>query len=479
MNVLVFLLLGGAFAAAAAVALKALWTIPMVGNSGWNLFAEAPWFGIGAGNFSRRAAEGIFSPRNSWLGLLATSGIVVVGITAILVAYSLVVGFRRGRPDPNETLVDRAPEADLWIFYQGGISGLLLGMILATGDLAAEASNRELLRLGCVAAGRALIWFVVFAILDCADFDAKLLTPALLMGAVGVVGAGFVCDALDSTALRQSLWITLTLALVLLPLRAPSGIPSLAASWASAMAAFALLIANLIHVAVPGITTAAKVRSARAASIEFPVLHLKIQGKKGADLAVALRETGGYLDANMLEPLRDALESDPSNSALLLELARWERQSWLYLIERRENKLARNKAVTILNSATKAGKVDPHNLEPKLSFYEAMLRFTRENAVANKEQLSLLDKTIAQIAERDPKREVGMRLRVVLALLHGRNQEELNTWALQLFRMDREPDAPHGSLPPAARKELIARVRIIIQSPSQELAEILFEDLVD
>ncbi|MCE9534247.1 MAG: hypothetical protein K8T89_24470 [Planctomycetes bacterium] len=467
---LVFGLIAAAFAIALSGSLKTYWTSPE-GGLAVKLIAAAPWLGIGPGNYSRHAVDQLFEPNNFWLSFAATTGLIALGVLVVTLFFSLFLGFRRWKTAPEEAVHELAQTSTTWIFYQAGISGLLLGMILATGDIPIEAPASEILRLGCVAAGRSLVWFFVFALLEYVSFDARLLTPALLMGVLGVALAGLVASSLFSPALMLCFWVTLTLALTFLGKPSTAQRASLVSAWIVLPAAIAILITNLVHVAQPGLSTAAKVRAAREASKEFPVKNWNIEGKTGADRLVAIRQANDYLYTYIIYPLHEAEGNDPNNSALKLELAHWNRWHWRYLNERKEDRLARQEALDMLTMGGKAAKLDPRNLGAKLSVYDSLLLFTSTSATASKEQLDSLDKYIKLIAEREPNREVGLRHRVVLALLKGRNVEALDSWSVQLLRLDDDPEGKQGKLSPLERTSLLARLREKVQYPSMELAE--------
>ncbi len=58
----------------------------------------------------------------------------------------------------------------------------------------------------------------------------------------------------------------------------------------------------------------------------YPHVHWKISGRQGEQGFIATQDAAGYLNSTILQPLRQAVQLNSKNGALLLELARWERE---------------------------------------------------------------------------------------------------------------------------------------------------------
>jgi hypothetical protein len=411
--------------------------------------------------------------RSFWVNFVGSAGIAVVVVAATI----LVVAFLNLRQrTPVNVAADEPPRSGpRWEFYLGGLAGLLLGMMLATGDIPVEASADELLRIGGVAAGRALVWFAAFGLLECVAPDGRALRRALLIGVVLVAVLGFVSDGLFSPALAQPFWIAATLALAV-PTARSSNSPSLSRAWAALPLALALLIANLVHVGYPGYLTAASVRSARLASKEFPHKLWQMEGKTGADRIMAVRSADDYLLRNILEPLRTAARNDPDNSALLIELARWGRWHWLFMHELLYDAVAEAEGKRILAASERADQIDPRNPAGKRTTFHSLLFFAERSSTTTKAQLTALEKVIAAIAERSPEQEVTLRRRVVVMLVPKKNNRaDLDAWAVKLFTLDGVDAGRHGSMTPYERARLVEMLRGAIERPSQSLAEFLIQ----
>jgi hypothetical protein len=170
------------------------------------------------------------------------------------------------------------------------------------------------------------------------------------------------------------------------------------------------------------------------------------------------------------------VNNDPGNSALLLELARWDRWQWGYRLELEKIRSANLEGKAMLTLAERAAEIDPRNLGAKLSVYESLLLFTRQNKTASVAQLKSLEKYIGLIAARVPTLEVELRFRVVWALLERRNQETVDAWAVQLLRLASAEGSSHGRLTDNQRARLQNALRKTLQIPSVELRWFLDEE---
>jgi len=417
-----------------------------------------PWFGSGPGDVNRR-----YVLKGPIWGILGVS----TGLPASLALFLslgvclLLVWRRRTR-----TLPDVPTTRTAWEFYAGGIAGLLLGMILATGDIPAEAPASELLRLGIVAAGRALVWFFVYAILEKDAIEGSWLHRACFFGLALGMFALCACNITQQTATLNALCMIVVIGL---PGRSLAGPVGTARAWLAMPLALAVLAGNVLHAGWPGLVTAANVRAARAASKEYPFAKYRITGTRGADRLAAVRDAKNYLEGNIVLPLRAAVEQDPGNSTLMLELARWQRDQWSYLLELRDSKSAAPTGLRVLSLAEQAAQIDPRNREAPLSVYESLLVFTRENATASKNQLTVLDRYIRQIADREPNREFELRYRVLMTILPKENQEDIDAWAVNVFRLG-------GPAMKERRVGLIEALKKAVPKPSPALQKWLKDE---
>jgi MFS family permease len=442
---------------------------------GWQpataMIKRLPIFGVGPGNFSRQAANELAGPGGYWIGIAATAGSLAALVLAISLVAALALGWRR-----RDSIAADAPPPQLktparWEFYHGGVAGLVLGMIMATGDIPAEADASEMLRLGAVAAGRALLWFGALALLEEVFISSRTLMRSLLPGIVMVAILGIVSDGLDSPALLQPFWLATTIFLTFLS-RNRERQPSMPIAWSCVPVAVAIVVANAVHVYIPGIATASAVRSARGASKAFPHAHWKTLGSKDLDHIKFVHDADDFVYSEIVKPLDRALEVDTANSSLRLEKARWLRWHWHYLQELRNDQQARSVAIKLLQLANEAEQVDSHNLGGKLSQFESLILFARPPFAATEAQLASMEKLINQIAQREPTREIALRHRVVLTLLEAKvpKPKIIDDWAVKLLHLDNEASRG-GRLTTDQRQRLIETLKKVVQWPSQKLAE--------
>jgi len=466
-------------AAALFFAASSWWPKAALPGSGWGsaegLIERFPWLGVGPGNFSRHVAFHPANPGSFWLGLAATTGLLAAVALLLTWVGVLVAGIQRVVVVTETEIVAPSPAAR-WEYYHGGIVGLLLGMILATGDIPAEADASETLRLGVTAGGRAFIWFAVFALLENGSVNLRSLRCSLLLGVFLTAVLGIVSDGLSSPLLQQPFWLAATLALACGTTRGAAS-ASLPRAWIALPFVAALLAANLAQAYVPGVATASAVRSARSASKVFPHAHAKTVGPADLDHITFVRDAKRFVSGLILQPLNRALELDPENSQLQIELARWYRWQWRYSQELRDAEGAKYVGARALQLTERADQIDSRNLAGKLSQFETLLLFARPPSKPGPAQITALDKVITQIAQREPKLEAQLRYRVVLTLLDNRDQDQklkeaIDSWAVTLLKLDREQDSPRGDLAVAERSRLIRRIKEVIQWPSQELAEL-------
>ena len=426
---------------------------------GWpaamELIGRHPVLGVGPGNFSRFAA-GALAPHSAWLGLAATTGLVGVGlfIAAVVVAYRSAL--RRPPAEPVEVTSARTR----WEFYLGGVAGLLLGFVWTVGEAPAEAPAREVFKLGGAAVLRAVIWFAAFAWLETIRPAARALAWSAVSGVGLVLLWGLISDAPGRPTILFPMAVLLALAV---NFRRPADADGPAGPWqrpvlfTGAIAAGCLAVAYLATAAVPAWATASSVRQARMASRHYTNLHRETDlAPPGAARHAALVTARNYLVNHIVNPLTDAAHRDPTNAALLLEVARWRRSLWQYdLVLDPANAI--DVARDIREAGETADRLDPRNLAGKRSLFEAMLLFRRHSKTKEPERLAALNKLIGQIAEREPASEVPLRYRLVTMLLDRRDAEGVEAELTTLLRLNRAEGSPHGSITDEQKRDLIQR----------------------
>lgn len=457
---------------AAAMALVAWIVAAPITGKGWSaatlMIREQPLLGVGPGNFSRHAPRGLANADSFWLGTAATTGMLAIALIVLTIAAAVWIKSRNRVMPPAPTL-DTSGKEYRWSFYLGGVSGLALGLMLGLSDLPVEAPGYELLKVGGISACRALVWLLIFAALELSVPATRALHVALGIGVLIVALLGIVSNGLASPALMIPFAVACVLALSRPVATTSSAKPSLPAVWVGASCALALLIANFIHVGLPGLVTTSAAGDARLASVQFSDLDSKTIGPTNPDRVATLRKADDYLIVNILKPLKDAAKLDSGNSALFSEIARWERWHVHYLFELTENERGRQRMAEILHLDEVLSRIDARNPAPRFSQYEAMMLLLHHSAEATPAQLARIERLIQQILEFDAQREIDLCFRVAQVLLTRRNPEAADPWAVRIFQLDAEVGEAHGKLSTGQRRILLTQLKKI-KTPSPELA---------
>lgn len=437
------------------------------------LIERAPALGVGPGNFSRMAPAAL-TPQGAWLGLAATTGLVGLGLFLAAVAAAGWLARPVRGPDPAE-----APAAGTrWAFHLGGGAGLVLGFVWAFGEMPAETPPREVFVLGAQAVVRSVLWFAAFALLETVRPATRLLVRALLAGAALVFVFGLVSDAPGRPTILFPTFVLLTVAANLArpPAERPDGPWSRPGRVVAVLLAAGLTVTYLATACVPAWGTASAVRQARMASRHVPDRDREIdRARPGPARANALTAARNFLLANVVLPLQEAAGRDPRNAALWLEVAHWRRHLWQYELEL-DPQAASRTADVARRAAEIAGQLDPHNLAAKRNLFEALLLFRGKSTTRQTERIAALNKVVGQIAEREPASEVHLRHRMVRMLLDRKDAEGLEAEVSTLLRLNREEGAPHGSLTPEQKDEVVQRAievykQLTTKQPPKELLD--------
>jgi hypothetical protein len=434
-----------------------------------NLIAEHPFLGVGPGNISRFAPDAL-TPHSAWLGLAATTGLFGLALFGLAVAVSFRAALRPTAPGP----IEPPAAGPRWEFYLGGVVGLLLGFLWTFGETPAEAPAGEVFKLGAAAVFRAILWFTAFALLETIRPAARDLGRAALVGVAFTLAFALFSDAPGKPTVLFPLGVMLALAINFRRSPEPEGPPG---PWTrpvlvtGTIASAILAVAYLVTAAVPAWATAGSVRQARMASRHYPELVRKIDAARpGAERANAVTAARNYLVADIVNPLVDAARRDPTNAALLLELAHWRRPLWDH-----ERVLNPENAARVADEtrklAERASELDPHNLAGKRSLFEALLLYRRQSTAKQPERIAALNKLIGQIAEREPGEEVPLRLRVVRMLLDRGDLEGLEAEVTTLLGLNRVVGSPHGRLTDEQKADVIRRAKQVMPKASKEVVE--------
>lgn len=448
--------------------------------------------GVGAGNYSR-FSNGPFVPGGFWPGLLASVGLVGAGLFGLAVLVGLKSALTGPIPIDEPSRPEDGPR---WELYVGGMAGLCLGFIWMAGAIPAEAPPSEVVRLGGIALVRAIIWFGALAAMESLRLPNRLVIRGAILGLVLVAIFGVISDSVARPTTMVPAIAMLSLAVCVrrpTPVESTRRIAFLHVEMA--LAAVGMAIAFVITAAAPGWSTARAVREARLGSRLYPELLHKIEiAPQGGPRATARTNARAFLNQHILAPLVDAVNREPDNATLRVEVARWRRMLWdLQLVL--DPKAAGRAADDTIASLKVAQQFDPRHPGALRMEFEALMQFRRGSERNADLRVNELLRLIEELVARDPSIEVQTRYRLVVLLLDDRElttaigrkrsgisrmaqllmesrysdviEKELTT----LLRQNRAPGAPYGQITDAQRSALIERGLKAIFRPSVELLE--------
>jgi O-antigen ligase len=402
----------------------------------WKMIGDHFWLGVGPGNFGRHypayidspAAERVAQPDNFFLETLATAGFFAAA--ALIIA---IVGFvrriwpeiRRGwpqteeGPDPADADVSSpSRRRTRWEFYVGGIVGLTLAFLLGPSG----SSTDEMVLLAGVAAVRSMVWFGAFALLEAVPWTERWTLLALAAGVL----AGLLCllgsGGFFYPSLAQPLWIMAALALNATPESRPI---EFGGRFALLLPVPILVVLCWIHLLVVLAPLGGAARPVYRARLAYPAWLETVEpqwrkvmegAEPPADKFRAALRADNFLEQVILKPLQEAVEPEPGDANLQMELAYWRGQGRELFVPIRDvldqperRKLQQQRAKYSLQEIDPPIKV-ARTLDPvgKPSYWVAShlwLRFAREPGLSQREQAERYYRAaqhLLLLIERDP-----------------------------------------------------------------------------
>ena len=260
----------------------------------------------------------------------------------------------------------------------------------------------EILTEGVLAVGRAIVWFIVFAVFTSIPWVGRSLLLAMGVGVTGLLCNLLISGGISQPSVTQPFWTVAALAL-----------PAAAAARANRGLALAGLAAAAVLVLTFGLriyeplwrvdSLVATARQHygvdRAPGWHNQVLERfkeALASKEPRAIEHAYQESNKYLKQYILKPLEQAMEAAPEDAKLPAELARWYKEQWDLFPE---NDDMAQKAV---DAARKVQALDP---ESRDGYYlESMLQLERAERSPKKasEDRRLALEALEKAIERDP-----------------------------------------------------------------------------
>lgn len=402
-----------------------------------DLCLERPLWGVGPGNLDRHTPRFVVNanpadlrePADSWVSMAATTGWPAVLVLAAAIVLTIRLAFR-GRSDGTLS-PPREPASPRWEFYLGGMTGLLAGLVLRIWDFPVSENPRLFLHAGVAAGGRALVWFLAFALFDGLAWRGPSRRFALAAGVVAVALFGTISPALLQPAVSQSLWAVAALALVQPAEFVARGKRNF--RWLTIPAACGLAGAYFLLVWDPAFQGASHLRDARRAGRIYASKLYEYRSLSPFDQKLQAKNYRKMVEEMILAHMDRASASDKGNLELIVDHSLWERQYWddLNADSRIENQA--------LERIRAAHRLDPNGVDSRLAELYLQLTFARlrlkygttlppnvdEKEVQNRmlAHFRAADALIAEIAERAPALESRLRLRLAQALVNAKNDD--------------------------------------------------------
>jgi O-antigen ligase len=338
-----------------------------VWSAAWGMIRDHPWLGVGPGNFSRHyprymvptaADTAVADPHSFALEVWAGGG--VFALLALLAAFA-ALGYRLsaiGQPT-QPTADSRQPIADVrdWPFYLGGMTGLLMGLLLrTTGALEPDAIVRE----AGATCGQALVWFAAFALFASIPWSGPSLVLSLAAGVAACLLSLTVAPGIAFPAVAQPLWVVAALAV--------SGIPARVPAWSSRhpLGRFmplpllgGLCLTYFLLVLFP------------VSNCDNHLRHARMTQKLAAELSRSPKKEKKEQEAPRQARaatalLQQAHRDDPLNVTPLVELARWHMEV--------SSPRSPAEGEPVLKYLDAAQELDPLGKEPKQLAFQLRLR---------------------------------------------------------------------------------------------------------
>ncbi|MFL5341447.1 MAG: O-antigen ligase family protein [Gemmataceae bacterium] len=459
-------------------------------RDGWTtalkMTGERPLLGVGPGNFDRHTArlqpvdrpELLTEAWGTYPELLATCGVPALLAFLALTGYTVWRVHRMNEPEALATEDNKTPVANAsgssnldlaprWEFYLGGVVGLLLGLSLRVLDLPGTERPQAILSAGGGGVGRALVWFLAFAVFEGGRWNFAARRTALLAGLILLLLFGLVSGALLRPALLQLFWVVAGLALAGGTVAEPDTTSTRAVRWAPVPVLLAAALAFYLLVCSPAVESAFATYHACVAESAFLEKELyedvvTSPSRSPGEYQERLDRANQFLTRKILPPLEVAALADPGDAGRRLELAAWERV--------RESLDVPRKPDVPLAALADAERLDPANAGPLLHDYLTRLAFagfrlrggarptdTQAGNVRRLrvEQLRAAEELIPAILARDPALEARLKFRLAQVLVEAKGDPQTKRGrgiAAEALRLDEDAPGPRWRLTDAQRE---------------------------
>lgn len=444
-------------------------------KTGLEMIRAHPLVGVGPGNFDRQSprvqpsnlSEILSDPSNAWLELGATAGLFAVLALGVAAGWTM---FQIGRRAETPASVESEAPASTprWEFYLGGVFGLLLGLFLRLVDLPASDEPQAIVGMGAAAVGRALVWFLVLALLEAVDWRTAARRRALLAGLVLVLLFGLISGAAIVPAVSQWFWAIAGIALSGSLALSPAEPRQRLIRWIAVPVLSVLALVFFATACSPIVDSALAMAEARRQARQYPrFLEAAKRATPGPDKKRRAQETVSHIDKRIHQALINAAAADRHDITPELESAEWFYELW---------KMAPNVNQELgIHHARQAQALDPMGTKPLIRELQLRLLFagldTRHFQPKDRTDQKLIEhvarlrrdnfrearRLIEEIAERDPALEARVRFRLAQALINVNEPEPYRVGlaeAKRVLKLDESSPGPRWKLPPEQRRQV-------------------------
>ncbi|MGE3803177.1 MAG: O-antigen ligase family protein [Gemmataceae bacterium] len=441
------------------------------GNS-WEMLTDEQqpqrlWLGVGPGNFglaypqymSPADLEEVKDPHNFAIEMWTSSGLFA--LLALLFALAALCWHcwpvLRGEAEDPAAEAEPAPTArrrpppTQWEFYIGGMAGISLGFLLWGWSI----TDKNMLIIGAVTAGvRSIIWFASFALLESIPWRSNGRGLAILTGVLATLVNLTISGGISFPSVALPLWVMAALALNARPWDCVLDSRFKLFALVPLPLAIAGLFLYVSFVFFPVQVSQYGMQQVRLYAPAYEQLRTSAltdpPGDKNEARIKALQFAQKYLTQRIINPLEEAVKTDPGDAQARLALAHWYEELWDLM---HHFDLATQRAVDrapiryrAIDQAKRAREANPYDVGGDLLIYQ-IYHSLAPRSPEKQQCYQLAAEAMARLTERDPSNPLW-RLRLADALFMSESNVEAGRQAEQALQLNEQVRQPLRKLTP-------------------------------
>ncbi|GIW79116.1 MAG: hypothetical protein KatS3mg105_0923 [Gemmatales bacterium] len=431
----------------------------------WQMIQDHPWLGVGPGNFGRfyqfymapQSFEDIKDPHNFALEVWATSGIfaavallLTIGLFFFAICRRLV--FAREEP-PDKAAEDASPRTGTyWEYYLGGIAGLTLAFMLTASTFHGADAPDQIVLFTAETAGRTVLWFASFALLESIGWQGSSRSAALTMGVGAVLINLCVSGGIAFPSVAQPMWVAVALALACARIATPREISTKIVVLASLPILAGIALFYFFVTYYPTTSANQKRQSARQHyALYDELLQRADQEPDKYRQSLTYQKAERYFKTAIQEPLEAAVKADPDFADCRVDLAECYGRLWLYYYPKRGN--IERVRIQALAQAHLATDSDPQGIAGWRVIYWLNMEAAQRSREKSEEFYEKAAYAMKQIVDRVPN-NAHYRFQLAHALLLANDQVEAARQAQRAFELHQLATNPRRKLSPEQLQEI-------------------------